>query len=511
MTQNKHDEALAFLKTVRKNDVSVLESAVLLQALSGAHHTHRVTQRLHEQLKQLCTEEWIRTNPLATVFAVANALHFYDAHTLHGRHIGVLAQRLMGAEKTPGGPYAEPNTEPDVFTNSLIALFAAWAAGTLPGTHAFLRQTMHADLHSDIVPNFITQRYLVLLDGFQAIEVQQPPAIDSIFAAAALLWEPAMATESHSDDGTTEDAKILAFIAKEIAKLGAPLDQQGGEMLARIQQADKQHEITCLAQYFHETLHQTTEIDTTRLGIANVYCWMAYMAYDNILDDSKGSELLPLANIAHRKALSYYRASMPKGESLVAATFTRMDQANAWELEHARASVQNGVLTITRLPEYGNGQQLAARSFAHVLGPILIAMAAGQQLRSAPLQAIRTAFTHYLIARQLNDDAHDWQDDLAAGQLTFVVARLLRAHDITSGSVHLGEHLPALQQLFRESVSQEIATIMIAHCQKAKELFQQSELLKSDTMLDQLCDSLEESARRMISLSKNSEDLLSTF
>lgn len=511
MTQNRQEEAFAFLGTVRKKDLSILESAILLQALSGAYRSHRVTQRLFVQLRELCTEDWIRTSPLATVFAVANALHFYDENALHGRHIGVLAQRLMASEKTPGGPYAESATEPDAFTNVLIALFAAWAAGTLPGTHAFLRQSVSNGLHAPLVPDSILQRYIALLEDFRAVEIQWPSSVDSIFAAAALLWEPPVRAENPVHDNDTLDATIFTFIAKELGKLGSPLDQQAKAMLDRIKRANKQREITLLPKYFQSALLQAPESNVTRLGIANVYCWLAYMAYDHMLDDGKGIELLPLANIAQRKALGHYRSCVPEAESLVEATFTRMDQANAWERAHARAVVHDDTITIVKLPDYGNGHHLAARSFAHVLGPLLIAVEAGQQLRSEPLQTLRTAFLHYLIARQLNDDAHDWQDDIASGQLTLVVTKLLRAQNITNGEHSLTQTLPHLQQLFRESISVEIAEIMIAHCQKAKELLQQSGLLKPDTMLDQLCDDLEASAQSMTSLSKESEDLLSAF
>lgn len=511
MTQSRQEEAFAFLSTVRKKDLSVLESAILLQALCGGHHSHRITQRLFAQLQKLCTEEWIRTSPLVTVFAVANALHSYDENALHGRHIGVLAQRLMASEKTPGGPYAEPGTEPDAFTNSLIALFAAWAAGTLPGTMYFLRQSVEAGLHSPLVPDSILQCYMSLIEDFQSVQVQSPDVADSVLAAATLLWEPPQAAKESTYDGETLDAAIFAFVAKEQSKLGSPLDQQAEAMLGRIKRANKQREITLIAQYFQSALRQPNDSNITRLGIANVYCWLAYMAYDHILDDGEGADILPLANIAHRKALSHYRAAAPEAESLIEATFTRMDQANAWELAHARAKVDDGILSITALPDYGSGSHLAARSFAHVLGPLLVAVDAGHQLRSEALQSLRTAFSHYLIARQLNDDAHDWQDDIANGQLTFVVTKLLKARKFAGGELNLAQTLPQLQQLFRESVAPEIADIMIAHCLKAKTLFQQSGLFNTDTMLDRLCDNLETSARTMTSLSKESEDLLSAF
>lgn len=504
-----HTQAFAFLRTLRKKDITVLQSAVLLQALCGAYRTERITQQLAATLRAVCTEEWIRTAPLATVFAVANALHFYDEQLITGRHIGVLAQRLIASEKAPGGPYADPGTEPDSFTNSLIAVFAGWAAGTLPGTNTYLRQHVADGLRSSLVPSSILQRYLAIMDGFHVSGGTQPDTATDIFTAAAMLWEHPTKPEVKPDT-TALSATIFTTIAADIQKLDTPLATQAAAMLERIKRADKHHEITLLPQYFQEALVEHSAVDTVRLGVANVYCWMAYMAYDTMLDDTQGIELLPLANIAQRKALFHYRHTVPQAESLIEMTFTRMDQANSWERTEARAEIPKGDLIIAALPDYGNGHQLAARSYAHVLGPLLIAIEHGHQLQSKPLQALRTAFWHYLIARQLNDDAHDWQEDIANGQLTFVVTRLLQKRG-AKHTVVLEAVLPDLQQLFRTTVSREISAIMLEHCAKAKALFAQSELLTGNNMLYQLCDNLENSAKQMASLSKESEDLLSTF
>jgi hypothetical protein len=504
-----HTQAFTFLRTLRKKDITILQSAVLLQALCGTYQTERITQQLAATLRTICTEEWIRTAPLATVFAVANALHFYDEQLITGRHIGVLAQRLIASEKAPGGPYADPSTEPDSFTNSLIAVFAGWAAGTLPGTNTYLQQHVTNGLNSSLVPSSILERYLAMVDGFNVSNSTQPNTATDIFTAAAMLWGYPIEPVAEPDT-TALSATIFTTIAADIQKLDAPLATQAAAMLERIKRADKYHEITLLSQYFQEALVEHGTVDTLRLGVANVYCWLAYMAYDTMLDDARGIELLPLANIAQRKALFHYRHTVPQAESLVEMTFTRMDRANSWERTEARAETTKGNLVIATLPDYGNRHQLAARSYAHVLGPLLIAIEHGHQLQSKPLQALRTAFWHYLIARQLNDDAHDWQEDITNGQLTFVVTRLLQTHG-TKHTVVLETALPDLQQLFRTTVSQEIATIMLEHCAKAKELFAQSELLTDSNMLYQLCENLENSAKQMASLSKGSEELLSTF
>src|SRR5690606_507803 len=99
----------------------------------------------------------------------------------------------------------------------------------------------------------------------------------------------------------------------------------------------------------------------------------------------------------------------------------RTDAANAWEIMHCRGEIENNALRIKKLPDYGDYWQLADRSLGHTVAVVGVMHAAGQK----NTKNICDFFKHYLIARQLNDDAHDWEEDLAKCHVNAVAARIL--------------------------------------------------------------------------------------
>lgn len=63
----------------------------------------------------------------------------------------------------------------------------------------------------------------------------------------------------------------------------------------------------------------------------------------------------------------------------------------------------------------------------------------------------------YCAARQLNDDIHDWQDDLRHGKITYVVAKLFDLAQILPGESYKIEPLiKTLQKVFWETGLEEL-------------------------------------------------------
>ena len=85
----------------------------------------------------------------------------------------------------------------------------------------------------------------------------------------------------------------------------------------------------------------------------------------------------------------------------------------------------NRSLTVTRtqLPNYDTHLWvLADRSIGHALASLGVFYAYGHDTDAEHLLAF---FEHFLTARQLNDDAHAWQEDLRRGLINSVVERLI--------------------------------------------------------------------------------------
>ncbi len=209
----------------------------------------------------------------------------------------------------------------------------------------------------------------------------------------------------------------------------------------------------------------------TALNLASLHGWVAYTIYDDIWDDEAKKELLGVANVALRQTLQQFQSSLPGREDffqLVNQILTIVDGANTWEVLNGRANRTDDILYINRLPDYGTHNQLAERSLGHSLAAHGVLLAYGHELGSPEQQALQSFFRHYLIARQLNDDAHDWEVDLERGHLTAVVTLLLEAHG-TYRRLKLSQVMPGLRQLFWNTVLDEVAGLIDEHIQRARQ------------------------------------------
>jgi hypothetical protein len=167
------------------------------------------------------------------------------------------------------------------------------------------------------------------------------------------------------------------------------------------------------------------------LNLASLNGWIAYSIYDDFYDDEAEAASLSVANYALRQTLHHFQMALPGNETflaLVNKTFDTIDTANQWEVQNARAHLKNGQFSYV-LPNYGNYAKLAERSWGHMLAATGVLLASGHKISSPKVLNLQKFFYHYLIARQLNDDAHDWQQDLQKGHLSAVVTLLLKEYN----------------------------------------------------------------------------------
>ncbi|MEK7152646.1 MAG: hypothetical protein AAB834_01755 [Patescibacteria group bacterium] len=279
-----------------------------------------------------------------------------------------------------------------------------------------------------------------------------------------------------------------------------PLRSSALAMVDRICNADENFEITLLPQFFAHALDVSrpfTSTYYTTLGLANLYVWIAYTIYDDFIDSEGRPAELPVANLAMRASLDCFRAVLPDDahfQRYVAGVFAGMDEANAWEIDNCRFAVQAGRVSIAGLPKYGNCTILAARAFAHALTPMAI-LAQYSPNSAKKWRHIETAFHHYLIARQLNDDLHDWLKDMQAGQASYVVTAILRDMRVKYDVHTLDTLLPAMQKCFRRTTMPKVCQRMLWHVATSRRHFAKSRLLQATNDIYLLLDRLELSAQ----------------
>jgi len=266
------------------------------------------------------------------------------------------------------------------------------------------------------------------------------------------------------------------------------LQRQYQQAIEAIAKRDTDGQISAMAQQFAADLGQPIPAAPIRhLDAGSLNGWIAYTLYDDILDGEKRAvQQLATANLALRQSLEHFRIALPRNhyfKDITHSVFATVDAANLWEITHARAVVNKTAIKISQRPDYGNFAQLADRSWGHVLASTGVLLAAGYTLEGDEITAWQEFFRHFLIGRQLNDDAHDWYEDLAAGHLTAVVCATLQDHSIPL-EIPFAD-LPGLRQHFWETTITDVSAIITDQLLKAHNCLEKCDFLRDKTRYEE--------------------------
>jgi hypothetical protein len=251
--------------------------------------------------------------------------------------------------------------------------------------------------------------------------------------------------------------------------------------------------ITTLAYDFYETLYKkgifVAPDIVESLSLANFFGWMAYDIYDDALDGEDGAALIPCANFFLRTLTEIYHSLGDRAAEIISlfdGTMDRIDSANAWEQRHCRILAEPDATPADTLacplPSFGNHQTLADRSIGHAMGPLAILLFAGYNAESEEYKNVESFFRHYLIARQLHDDAHDWAEDLLRGRVNSVGVIVLKSFK----EKYSDAALPRLKKIFWEETIDVVAHMIIAHVVAAGHARESSPLSDTDFMESEL-------------------------
>lgn len=304
--------------------------------------------------------------------------------------------------------------------------------------------------------------------------------------------------EGHQDKRMHPFVQTIEERAAQLCSVfDAPNEQRALHALRYVVAGKNGEEVALLPKYFWQGLNQSfpeDEVMFERLALANVCGWTAYTIYDDFIDNEGNAKLLAQANVAMRNSYRLFRDVSPAASwyELVDDTFNRMDAANAWELEHCRWVVRGKWLHIGVLPDYGELERLAERSEGHALPALGILTMGGILPDEASAQAVRNAIHHYLIARQLNDDIHDWQEDLLAGRITFVVAELLRSLHMKPGPQKTARFMSYAEQQFWRNVLPEMCAHISSHTSQSRAFLSKSGILMPGNVIEGLLDKLDD-------------------
>ena len=445
--------------------------------------------------------KWIEPSQLHEVVLTILALYSYAPSSVDGICMANLAKRMLGAEVDVGGPYYDKAHQIDVFTNAAIALIFSIFESPLPKVQSFLGPYVHAPTK---------QEYLLLV--FTEWAMHEDSAVVVPYVKRLLNMKTNLEPAPSRSNTIADQARV------DIEEFDNALRPAAFLMLESVAKTDTKQEITSLSRMFADSLVLRPAFITddicNLLGRANLFTWMAYTVYDDFIDNEGNPEYLPVANVTIRKALNLYRSvamSNSELEDMIYHCFDDMDAANAWELTNCRYTVTQGHITVKNLPRYGNRIVLAKRAGAHVLGAIVITFLIQDITRKQRL-LIQKGFSHFLIARQLNDDLHDWREDFERGHISFVVGFLLRRINVSAGDYGVSELSDRMQEYFWKSGIEELSNLVIDHIEHAKRSFSKSNLLLLDgPLFEDILDYIEGVARNSIATHEDQKNFLSEY
>jgi hypothetical protein len=576
LSDTDRQRALDFINYYPIGELTTLEQAQLLFALNDSAATQHLRQQLVGRLRLCLRAEWFQQTDLTTIFMTMSALSRHQPDLIDGKLIAHAAQRLVASETAVGGPYANQGESVELSVQLAIALCMQQLGTMLPkvlavikkeirphsfmaqGAGGYLRAWYAASLTDPDVRQLITEQLLrhrvdgkwgsftatllarLILDNTQpeavststlsSLSTEQLPdgsweagslpefsaAGGRLFVTILMVQQPLRYTKKGPSAYDREALQIIQACQRKLNRLSAPLSATSKEMLQEVAKVDAEHEITLLPYFFNQALQTPlATIDQLRLlGQANVFAWMAYVIYDDFLDDEGDPRLLSTANVAHRFALSCYDQIVEHDAvqlDWVDSIFTELDAANAWEIANCRFNVSDNCITIRQIPDFGDRDILAQRTAIHTLGAQIILYQHGLSPESVKGRQIKQAYRHYLIARQLNDDVHDWLKDLQAGQISYVVAVILHKMELSRGEAKLDKLLQQARHVFWQEALPEIAQTALEHILLSRQLFETSGLLRRTNAIYDFLDNMATVMRDGLAKRQQGLDFLTVF
>lgn len=191
--------------------------------------------------------------------------------------------------------------------------------------------------------------------------------------------------------------------------------------------------------YFYQSLgiklNKENKELITKLGLINAYFWTAFIIYDDFWDEDEKAvpSLLPLANFMSRELNLFYFSFFNNSEGYnkyLKELLNKADCANYFEIKTCRfpRPLKNIPINLEKinLVDYKNYEIKFLPAATHLLGPLAIMAKLNLKINSKEIKSLENFFRHYLIARQLNDDLHDFQEDLRRGHLSPAVNETLK-------------------------------------------------------------------------------------
>lgn len=417
---------------------------------------------------------------------------------LTGSELAESLRLLAAHEVAQGGPYARCNScrVPDLEVNLVAARFLEACGAYLPKLHVYIADQLPSDLSN----------------------IREACADELLWFAKRSL-EPEQCARR-----TPEEAQCLSrvyeLLGARLGSVASEISETIYAMLAQTIARNADGQMVFMPLYMRAALAEKGNgISNTVIaqhGLASACFWTSFIAYDDFWDEDEAAlpAALPATNLMAREYIQHFETVLPKEagfSEFFHAMMDRLDSANAWEIAHCRVSVRGGVLLVPdTLPAYEDFSIKFYPAAGQCMAPVALLLAAGYSLESPEVSSLIEYFKNYLVAMQLNDDLHDWREDLERGHISTSVAVLLlewkRVYPERS-EITLQDDMRELESVFWYRVVEPICACVLKRTNAAYEALE-SVGLPNPAPLRRFIDDIQRTGERGLRELRRGEDFL---
>lgn len=481
---------------------SVLHSAIILSLLckvSAEEDLREIKNRVAEFLLSNKNKQWKFGESLLSDFCSLSALSAHDKEVISGSALAIITKRLTKIEEKEGGPYSSPDDKVDPATNAAIARFLYLFEVELPSLKIFIEQ--------------VDETYGVT--DTEAVKIAKSLRL----------------TQKNEDKGespamfTAEESHIMKLIYDKFDGRMALFPQDlriiAKGAIDKTIQGNSDKQMSMMSFYVKQALGKKGENISddivAEMGLANIFFWTAFIIYDDFWDEDEEAQpkKLPVANIFARHYINYFTGLLPQNSGFPAffqQLMDSLDSANFWETQACRTKVEGSIFYIPKsLPNYADYENKFKPASGHILGPVAMLLMLGYKINSPEVQNFMDYFRHYLIAMQINDDAHDWEEDMRRGHISTVVDLLLLDFGKKEGMLDLEKDLPELKKVFWFKTIKKAADIAISHTEKSRQAMKSIDVFENIKPLERIINISENIAKKALKEQSDSVNFLEAY
>ncbi len=517
------------VKTIKgKSDsvpVSTLLEALMLCVLDDLPTepgTEELGKMIAESLSLKKGDRLLASDNIGEGLFVISALSGYYPELIDGSSLAEILMTLTSAESEEGGPYyyrVGEKTDIDLGVNACIAYFLSLQDVSLPSLDnlaedAIDRNDFESDLFDSPYPViYLISKYYKGERKEKLREIISSIEGDGDFSDLLLKLALKNVSEDEADlreDEMEEDELLMMAMILEKAEnrflgLSGDMRDLAVKAINKTLSGNKDRQMSLMPFYFKKALgergNDIPDSLIADMGLANIFFWTAFIIYDDFWDEDESADprMLPIANLFARHYVDFFSSLFPPERdfrSFFSELMDKLDEANNWETIHCRTRIDGSVLFIPpNLPEYRDYEFKYRPASGHILGCVAILRLLGFEEDSPETENLISYFRNYLIAMQINDDAHDWEEDMRRGHLSAVVTMLLREYISRypeKKEVDMDKDIKSLQEAFWFGTIVSASETAIRHT----DLSEVS--LEAITVIEDLAP-----LRRFISISRN--------